>query len=312
MNNAGQFKIADIGKIFWYCFTPKKIIIQAAGLVCAGIIKILFSTLSSKIEIIDQCTQRLGDFLASVPLIFAMAATTLMFIEELVHKKNISISYALALTREKLYSIGLALIYIFGTVLVILLLTLILNLIVKIPYLGELIWPFLYGPLFLISAVWMAVPIGGILIIHLLPGILFIEPEEVNVLKKLYQVLKATFPGWIPFFAVSTAAGFVILAVHYGVCIIQIYYSILIIGEKFFNLLVAIPFYPGYLLTPWLEQYLPFDYVTHSSFTYSVGAFLWSMAMYIGLTLVIAVILNLWNSVGAYYLIQSQSSGNRK
>ena len=288
-----------------YCFSLQKILIHVGGLVCAGIIKTVFSTLVSKIIIIHLAVQLTGNFLATIPIIVAMAVSSLIFIEQIQRGNTISVREALSRVTGYLYPITIAVGKFFVLILVIMLATFLINIFVKIPYLGELLWPLTYIPAFILALLYCGMIAGGVLLIHILPSSIFIFSDGQNLFSRLYSILKNTFPNWLGWFAISTFTGLGILALHYGAVIVQIHFSKLIIGEKFYHLIVSIPRYPGYLLHPWIKYVMPFDFISPTRFTYTLGAFLWGMIMYLVLCVVIGLVFTIWTNTGTYFLLRT-------
>ena len=73
------------------CIDLKKLYIQLGGLIIAGLIQSIFSTIVSKFVTIEVFIQVTGEFLSLIPILFAMTATTYLYLLELDGNQNITI-----------------------------------------------------------------------------------------------------------------------------------------------------------------------------------------------------------------------------
>ncbi len=290
------------------CFDIKMILLQMSGLILSGIIVTLFSTIASKIEIIQIFINTIGNMLAYIPVIVAMTASTLIFLFKNQQNESISISRSLSLVKDRMYPMTVAIVEIFGVVFLLYLLIIISNIFVKIPYLGELLWPIFYIPNFLLAICVMLLILALIFVIHFLPASILVFPEDHIIFRRIFNILKVNYREWASFFFVSAISGVFIMGTHYFATILHNEYSKYILDEKFYKLLSSIPSYPGYLLKPWTVQFLPFDYVCDPTFTLKLGAFFWAIMMYLVICFFTAIVFNIWNCVGGYYILSKQPS----
>lgn len=284
------------------------ILLQMCGLILSGIIITFFSAIGSKIELIQIFINTVGNMFAYVPVIIAMSASTLIFLFQNQQNESISIARSLSLVKDRLYPMAIAIVEIFIVIFSFYFLILLCNIFVKIPYLGELLWPVFYIPNFLLALSVLALVLALVLTIHFLPVSILVFPEDHIIFRRIYNILSVNYREWLPFFSLSAITGFLIMAVHYLAFTLQAQYSKLILDEKFYKLFSSIPTYPGYLLKPWTVKFIPFDYVFEPNFTFKFGSFFWGIIMYLVICFFASVVFNIWNCVGGYYILSKQPS----
>jgi len=291
-----------------YCFDPKKVVVQAMGLVLSGMVLTFFSTIASNISCINFLISIVGVFLALIPVLFSMTASSLMFLSEIKYDKEISIKKAYIMSSKRLYSMFSVTIQGLSFAVLATILFFLISLIVKIPYIGEMIISILYLPSFAIACFIVTAPFFLIILLHTIPYTLIKFPDKQNILKKISIILRHDISNWISVFSLSTLTGIGFLLFHYIAMMVNNTLLIMTLGEKFYKLLTAIPSYPGYLLSPWIKRYIPCDFVLDCGFSYTIGSFFWGLIMHLIICLFISFVLNLWNFIGVYYLTDNNSS----
>ncbi len=311
-NSNGKFlwraSFEHIGYCLSECLGVRAICIQIGGLLIAGIIHTIFSTISSKIPAIQLFIRMAGYFIASLPVIFAMTASTALITDKERNGEKHSVKSVLEFTQHRIYNIAISLFQIFAAVISLTIFLLISDLLVKIPYIGELLWPLVYLINLIMAAITVAGGIAILLLIHLLPSSLVMFTDNKDILNKNLRLLKNTFPDWIYLFSISTVMVTIMFSVYFIITTLSMRFSQVLLHEKFYSLISAIPMYPGYLLGFIIKRFLPFDFVYHSKFTVSIGAFIWSLLLYAILCVITAICLNIFNFVGATFLKANKSS----
>lgn len=280
----------------------RKTSIQIGGLIAAGIIQTVFSTISSKIPTIDAGLRMVGYFLACIPILLAMTASTALFLSGETDKDKHTVSAVFSYIRSRVYDTTVLLAQVFVVIIGLFAILVISDLLVKIPYLGELLWPLVYVINLLIAVAAVAVGICIVIGVHVLPASLALVTDNHNLLKKNALILKQTFPDWIVIFTVSTVSASVVFGIYIFITSVSMTLSRFVLAEKFYSLISAIPLYPGYLLTFLTGRFLPFDFVHQPRWTLSLGAFIWSLMIYVLLCVVMAVLLNMLSFIGAIFL----------
>ncbi|MCP5462669.1 MAG: hypothetical protein H7A34_05770 [bacterium] len=287
---------------------PKKIGIVLSGIICSAIIKTLFTTIISKVDLINYFIIVVGNYLASIPLFFSLAAVSYLFIEEFHNKRTLSIKQAVQHMLTKLPLLASSLLLIAGGYFILYLFSYVIALFVKIPYLGELLWPIMFFPSFVIAAFNIGFIVLLIVLIHFFPVFFQMDNKDTHILKRLYNTLCQAPVEWAALLACTTGIGVVVFAAHYFITVSQNYFSLIMLGEKFLKFIVAIPAYPGNLLHPWLNEILPMDYVAELSATYYVGSFLWAFAMHLVICVLLAAVLTLWTLSGSLFICSKNSA----
>ncbi len=99
---------------FSFCVDLRAVGIQVAGLLIAGFILTVFSTISSKIPTIQLLFRVVGYFLSSLPVILAMTTSTTLFLEEKCNGNQTTVKSVINITQQRLYRISISLLQALG------------------------------------------------------------------------------------------------------------------------------------------------------------------------------------------------------
>ncbi len=173
---------------------------------------------------------------------------------------------------------------------------------VKVPYLGEFLWPFVYIIYIVAACLTIVLCIALLVGMHILPVTLILFPDKQYLWHHTFKLLKKTFPDWISVFSISSIAAAGLFGVYFIITEISMLFSQALLADKFYSLISAIPLYPGYLLNPITNHFLPFDFVNQPHMTISTGAFIWALVLYFIFCIVLGICFNILNFVGATFL----------
>ncbi|MEW6536041.1 MAG: hypothetical protein AB1454_10530 [Candidatus Auribacterota bacterium] len=286
-------------EVFKNSFVVPLVGLQMAGLICFGLIETVFSTISSRIFVIHFTVQAAGYLIALLPLFFCMVTVSYCFQEMLINN-NTSINLYTAIDRcmgKIAAMLKMALIFI-GVVIAYVIVLSLCNALIRIPYAGDFLWPLVFFPNLLTALIIIMLIPFILLSVHVMPPLF--AAREINTLN--LKLIRSAY--WYIIqqrrrtVFISTVIGASIFFIHYCASLLHLLISHAFIGEKSIHLLIEIPRFPGYVLRPWLKYYLPFDFIHTSNFFQSIGAFFWSLLMFLTVCFVYASILTFWNAVG--------------
>lgn len=290
--------------IFIKSIRLKPVCIITLGLLCAGILQTAFSTISSQVNTVQIFIDILSYFVAAIPLLMSLVLS--LAIEKSGHDtiNRPSLEKYWQALSPYINTIVKVLAVFLGSVIMLFAVMALLNSLVKIPYIGELIWPLLCLPNFVAGAILLSILPVIILLVHTLPDFILKTTPTTATLKNLFIVIRTISIRHPIRLLQSTAIGIIVLVLHHAVLFLHLSFSSRMIGKKFIQLLIAMPRFPGYPLKFFIGSLLPCDYASSIPFTHTVGAFMWGTVMLLIVCIPYAFVLNFWVKVGTSLISQ--------
>ena len=238
----GLEELKPLTRVFSLSFKPKKIVLQAGGLLAACLTYLIIGGILTAIftpRDLDQLSLTIAAIISFLIMFITWGAIARMTIVEIRENRQMDIKEALNVAREKAKLLVLSPLKLAGMVVGILILHGICDLIGLIPGIGQLIWAFLAIPMFLFSAiaiVFILILICGTLI---LPAIIMMD--KTSPISELNDFLRSNTLRFIGYFVVAIILFVLICAFLQAICTINEVVSFRIMGEKYTDIAASMP-----------------------------------------------------------------------
>lgn len=238
----GLEHLKPLTRVFSLSFKPKKIALQAGGLLAACLAGLIIGGVLTGIftpRILDQLSLVLASIVSFLIVFITWGAISRMTITEIRENREMGIKEALAIARQRTKLLVLSPLKLAGVVVVILILHGICDLIGLIPGIGQLIWPFLAIPMFLLSAaavVFLLVLICGTLV---LPAIIMVD--KTSPISELNDFLRKNTLRFIGYFVIAVILFMLICAFLQVICGLNEHVSDSVMREKYTDIAAAMP-----------------------------------------------------------------------
>jgi len=238
----GLEQLKPLSRVFALSLKPKKILLQAGGLLAACLAYLIISRIGMGIftpGVLDLLSQTVAAIVWFLIIFITWGAISRITIIEIRENRGIGIKEALSVARARVKLLILSPLKLAGVIVAILVLHGICDLIGLIPGIGQLIWPFLAIPLFLLSAaavVFLLVLIASTLV---LPAI--IMTDKWNPISELNDFLRNNTLRFIGYFVVAIILFALICGFLGAICGLNENVSFGVMKEKYADIAAAMP-----------------------------------------------------------------------
>lgn len=238
----GIEQLKPLTRVFSLSFKPKKIVLQAGGLLAACLAYLIIGGILTWIftpAFLDNLSLVVAAIISFLIVFITWGAISRMTITEIREDGEMSIQEAVAVARQRVKLLVLSPLKLAGVVVAILILHGICDLIGLIPGIGQLIWPFLAIPMFLLSAaavVFLLVLVCGTLV---LPAI--IMTDKTSPISELNDFLRNNTLRFIGYFVIAVILFMLICAFLQVICGLNEFVSFRVMGEKYTDIAYAMP-----------------------------------------------------------------------